>query len=184
MTSKNTSINIYKLPAIYHKINWTSYKEKTVVDFGCGRPETQQLISKYLSKWNINYVPYDPYWCSDIQNVVAMDMLYCNDCDVLVSANVLNILTDKEFYPIIEKINDWSTECDIFISVYEGDKSRIQKQTKLDCWQRNLPTKDYWWLLKESAAKKGFVDWWNLKYGVIYNSVKNNIFNKGGRKNV
>ena len=48
ITSKNTSINVKKLPAIYGRLNWDALRERwakitnfertpVVLDFGCGR---------------------------------------------------------------------------------------------------------------------------------------------------
>lgn len=65
ITSKNTSINTTKLPAIYNKIDFELLANFTLVDYGCGRPETQKLIREHLSYYNINFVPYDPYWCTE-----------------------------------------------------------------------------------------------------------------------
>ena len=31
----------------------------------------------------------------------------------------------------------------LFTTVYEGDKSRIGRETKKDCWQWNRPTESY-----------------------------------------
>ena len=36
-TSKNTSINTSKLPAIYKKIDWEQFRGQRVFDYGCGK---------------------------------------------------------------------------------------------------------------------------------------------------
>ena len=46
ITSKMTSINTTKMPAIYKKIPFHRLQTegKKLLDFGCGRPQTQNLI--------------------------------------------------------------------------------------------------------------------------------------------
>ena len=187
ITSKNTSVNTKNLPAIWKIIDWYHYKGKIVVDFGCGRPKTQELVRNYLSWWDITYVPYDPYWCTAEQNRYALNILQHGQASALVCTNVLNVIhSDKELYKIIENLVDWTFElkmemspdglqnrrtweyrCDTFISVYEGDKSEVGRLTKKDCWQRNLPKE--WYYEKLCHKIHPISDIWDMKYGIITN---------------
>lgn len=36
-SSKNTSINSKRLPAVYNKIKWSSFSGQTVLDIGAGK---------------------------------------------------------------------------------------------------------------------------------------------------
>ena len=55
-TSKNTSINTKKLPAIYNKIDWEKCRGKIVFDYGCGKQETINLIQELLEPYDIDYI--------------------------------------------------------------------------------------------------------------------------------
>lgn len=156
-TSKNTSINTKRLPAIYNKINWTYVKSKIeydicknmetsslchlrVVDIGCGR-ETSH-IENMLRKYGFDYYPYDPYWCSEEQNKRALKILMEDEEAVVICSNVLNVIAEPE---IVDKIHKMVSTMGAsrnqrklyFITIYEGDKSGNGKESKNGCWQRN-----------------------------------------------
>lgn len=129
-SSKNTSINSKRLPAIYNKIKWRSFSGQTVLDIGAGK--YTQHIKDFLSLWGIHYVPFDPYNCSAEDNLYAS----CVHPDVVICSNVFNVIKEKEvIYDLYKMIR--SFEVPYFITVYEGDKSWIGRETKKDCYQRN-----------------------------------------------
>jgi len=144
-TSKHTSVNSKKLPAIYSKL-WLNqlYKDITeekpilrygtplLYDYGCGK-ETSH-IKRYVERYGFQYVGYDPYYTG----AIIMDKIP----DVVVCSNVLNVI--KEF-DIMSQVHSTIRDMNIpyFISIYEGDKSGIGRETKKDCWQRNQPYVDY-----------------------------------------
>ena len=171
-TSKNTSINIKKLPAIYNKINWNKLIGKTVFDFGCGRPETVLIIQNFLEQYDIDYIPYDPYHQSKADQTVAFERRF--DADVYICSNVLCIIKeDKNVQRIIDTISRYIIQEQayqnkaFFFKIYEGDKTCQGRQTKKDCWQRNQPTKDY---IK-------FWDWTGM-YPLIYKGIITNTQGK------
>ena len=89
-SSKNTSVNSKKLPAIYNKIKWNSFSGQTVLDIGAGK--YTQHIKSFLSRWGIHYVPFDPYNCSAEDNLYAS----CVHPDVVICSNVFNVIKEKE----------------------------------------------------------------------------------------
>jgi hypothetical protein len=138
ISSKNTSVNTTKLPALYHKIAWDKLRGQTVFDYGAGRPETQKLIREYLEQYNIKYIAYDPWWGGD-----TPIFFITQDYDIIISSNVLNVLQTSEMMIVRDHLHaamdnkyEWLNK-KVFISVYEGDKSGRGKYTKPDCWQRN-----------------------------------------------
>ncbi len=141
ITSKNTSINIKKLPASTKKINWEIFKDTTVLDFGCGK--AGYLLQDYLSNYNIEVIGYDPYHQFPSYNKQA---LLRNDYSLIICNNVLNVLTDDILPLVRQQIIDKRRECkcDLVIQIYEGNKSGIGKQTGKDQYQRNEITKEYW----------------------------------------
>jgi hypothetical protein len=140
-TSKNTSVNTTKLPAVYSKINWDKLPKHilSVLDWGCGRD------TSYLQEWLEvyprirDYIRYDPNWCSKEENAWAQEVLgYAN---IFICSNVLNVIDDDK---AIEDICRKAAMHKIyFITVYEGDKTGVGKKSKDDCWQRNEKAKAY-----------------------------------------
>ena len=147
-TSKNTSINRSKLPAIYNHINYdllifTRYisaqkdydilRRPVILDYGAGKHTNH--IRKFLLKKYIDYLAYDPYNGSDEDwDKVKPDLIICS--------NVLNVIDDDE---AMKAVHDYvaSQNCPYLITVYEGNKSGIGAISKKDCYQRNSKTKDY-----------------------------------------
>ena len=134
-SSKNTSTNYVKLPAIYGKVNWNLLKGKLVFDYGCGNPTTQENIKTFLKGKEVNYKGYDKYWDSDeYKNIYYADLI--------VSPNVLCVIKEDD---IVQEIINACVNSNkpFIIQVYEGDKTGIGKQTGPNQYQRNLRTKDY-----------------------------------------
>lgn len=152
-SSKNTSVNTTKLPAIYNKIHWRRYMGHKVVDYGCGQKKTQNLIKKYLSQFDIEYLPYDPYNCTQEENEKAIFELQNGNVSCIICSNVLNVIYEDEIVDdIIERLNRFtcrynkyvlSFRCAVYVSVYEGNKTGIGKRSKKDCWQRNEKKESY-----------------------------------------
>lgn len=129
-SSKNTSVNSKKLPAVYNKIKWRSFSGQTVLDIGAGK--YTQHIKDFLSYWGIHYVPFDPYNCSAEDNLYAS----CVHPDVVICSNVFNVIKEKEvIYDLYSMIASFNVP--FFITIYEGDKSWVGRETKKDCYQRN-----------------------------------------------
>ena len=129
-SSKNTSVNSKKLPAIYNKIKWHSFSGQTVLDIGAGK--YTQHIKDFLSSLDIHYVPCDPYNCSAEDNLYAS----CVHPDVVICSNVFNVIKEKEvIYDLYFMIASFNVP--FFITIYEGDKSWVGRETKKDCYQRN-----------------------------------------------
>ena len=189
-SSKNTSINTTRLPAVYNKVDWSRYTHPIdnwcVIDFGCGRLETQRLISKKLKEYSITqFYPYDPYHKCMVSKkqyeYIAHDP---NRNKVIVCANVLNVINDDV---ILDNII--ATLCNIivardskgiyrmqpcYISIYEGDKSGVGRVTKKDCWQRNerigMYLKKFNDYIKEKYGHSS--DFFTIKYGMIVGCIQ------------
>ena len=125
-TSANTSVNKGKLPRIYSLVEITP--DISVIDYGCG---------KYFDSYNLgdNIVGYDPYNRND-------DSLLLNKYDVALCSNVLNVIAEREErIKLLRTLKELAKT--IFITVYEGDKSRNSRMTKRDCYQLNWQRSDY-----------------------------------------
>lgn len=142
-TSKNTSINKGKLPAIYGKLNWEiieatnqSYGvDNTVIDYGCGK-YTQHIID-FLNEKNFAFYGYDLYNQSWANNVATLDLLSSEQkIGVIICSNLLCVIKEDEIIQdIVNKIT--ATKQPYFFTVWEGNKTGVGKQTGSDQYQRN-----------------------------------------------
>lgn len=154
-TSKNTSVNTTKLPAVYNKVCWDKLPRGTIVfDWGCGKDI--KLTSKTLIKYGLMFVGYDPNWIAEEHNKIALECL--DITDVFVCSNVLNVIDDDD---VIRDICDIASKHEyFFITVYEGDQSGVGRQSKEDCYQRNEKIKAYvkfFYTDKDVYVKKGVI---------------------------
>lgn len=145
-SSKFTSVNTTKLPAIFGKIKWKELLEWTqqclketrprVLDFGCGR--NPELAKEFVESFGFQYFGYDPYWLLDKENEKALN---CSP-NIVICTNVLNVISSWTLQSYIHRqIRDMTPF--YFISVYPGDGSSEGKETKKNCWQWNRPLEDY-----------------------------------------
>ena len=162
-TSKNTSVNTTRVPAVYNKVCWDKLPAGAkVLDWGCGKDTA--LTSGMLDKHGLIHVGYDPNWKTRIENVAAMSLL--GIADAFVCSNVLNVIDDDN---TVRDICDKAAKHTyFFIYVYEGDRSGVGKRSKEDCYQRNEKTKSYLQYFSEQAIHDGIY----IKNGVLTNSIK------------
>ena len=162
-TSKNTSVNTTRVPAVYNKICWDKLPAGVkVLDWGCGKDTA--LTSNMLEQNGLVHVGYDPNWKSEVENVAAVSLL--GIANAFVCSNVLNVIDDDD---IVRDICDKAAKHEyFFITVYEGDKSGIGKRSKEDCYQRNEKIKSYCKYFSDQAIHNGLY----IKDGVLTNSLK------------
>jgi len=144
-TSSATSINRSKLPAVYRKAN---LRHGMVMDYGCGKYIDH--IRDHVFSLHKAYFPYDPYNLTDDENA-ATATLVCNAMYLhipvdVVCSNVLNVIdnddTVRQVARHLEEITS-ATGGTAYVTVYEGDRSGIGRQTGKDSFQRNAPLRDY-----------------------------------------
>lgn len=159
ITSKYTSINSTKLPAIYNKIDWTALmvqwlKEHNgqnpigiVLDYGCGRYTDH--IQDFVNSQGFYYLGYDPYWNDvDFMNEInQLSKINGGGVVAIICSNVLNVIpswmTVKRVDALLKSLAFSLAKKRIFTTVYEGDKSHVGRETKKDCWQWNRPAESY-----------------------------------------
>ena len=176
-TSANTSINTTKLPAIYNMLPLEKLRGLTIFDYGCGKKETVELIQKKLEPYDIDFIGYDIYNLSDADNCYAFERR--KEANIYICSNVLNVIKENEIVQqIINDLSKWAfrsgiEQCPIFIKIYEGNKTGIGQETKKDCWQKNLKTKEYLTLFD-------FPDMYAKTYkGIIVNIEGQSLLKKG-----
>lgn len=176
ITSKRTSIN-KRVPAIAKFLEKNVSKDilmNGIYDLGCGKyPE---YLSNWCSERSIPYIGEDKHQFTGVYNNEYSSAM--NKCPCVISSNVLNVLPD---YERILYMNDllsvgvrggypsW-----VFITVYEGDKSGVEKYGRFgDSYQANLTTFDMLtWLEKTFSDFK-----WERKGKLIYSNIMENEIN-------
>ena len=160
-TSKNTSVNITKAPAVYNKVRWDKLpKGVRVLDWGCGRDIT--LVNDILTQHGLMHIGYDPNWLCEEYNKIAESWLGL--AGAFVCSNVLNVIDDDNV--AMDICRRASQHKYFFITVYEGDKSGVGKRSKEDCYQRNEKLKSYMRFFPTETILKGIY----IKKGVLTNS--------------
>ena len=129
-SSKDTSINKTKLPAIYGILKrWKIFSDKpTVLDYGCG---------KYFDGYNLgnNFKGYDPFNYDRAENLN-------NHYDMAILSNVLNVIYEDDIrHDILETLKTLADT--VYITVYEGKKDGVGTVTKKDCYQLNRKVREY-----------------------------------------
>lgn len=175
-SSANTSINSKKLPAVYGKIKPSALGRLDLVfDYGAGRyvshiREYVHSVACCADNERPVYVEYDKYNQSEETNDTAIHALFLAECIghsvAIISSNVLNVIDDDNTVSAIAEWLDKKAKKgeDVYVTVYEGDKSGVGCQTSADSYQRNLKTRDY---------LKWFSDRFTVKKGVITNRPEN-----------
>lgn len=142
-TSANTSINSKKIPALFTMSKATFEPDTVNFDIGGGKYDT---ATDYLYSLGVRNFVWDKYnraekWNKNTLNALVM----CGGADTVTISNVLNVIKEQENrHEVLEMAFAFSKPtATIYITVYEGDKSGIGKQTKADCYQLNRPTADY-----------------------------------------
>lgn len=158
-TSKNTSVNSAKLPAVYRKVKLSA---PFVIDYGCGK--YTEHISEEMKKQGVFYLPYDPYNQTERVNRKTMEMLRkCCDYGIrtdVICSNVLNVIDDDRtvlfIAETIENIVE-KTGGIAYITVYEGNRSSVGRRTGSDQYQRNEPLRNYLRFFRNATIKSGMI---------------------------
>ena len=160
-TSASTSVNRSKLPAVYRKAT-LSRRTPFVVDYGCGKYTDH--IKTAMKEQNKILYPYDPYNQPTHINRHTMDFIDWAereriDIDIVCS-NVLNVIdSDSEVSRICHNLEEIATRTGgtAYITVYEGDRSGVGRQTGKDSYQRNAPLRDYLRFFHNATTKNGVI---------------------------
>jgi len=158
-TSARTSVNRSRLPAVYRKANLTA---PLVMDYGCGKYIDH--IRDHVHSLHKAYLPYDPFNQPKEENASTVTLV-CNAMYLhvpvdVVCSNVLNVIdSDGEVSRIchyLEEITS-ATGGTAFVTVYEGDRSCVGRQTGKDSFQRNAPLSDYLRFFHSARIHNGMI---------------------------
>lgn len=160
-TSSATSVNRSKLPAVYRKAT-LSRTTPFVVDYGCGK--FTDHIQSYLDGFGKNLYPYDPYNQPDAVNLHTLDFIrWAMDRQIevdVICSNVLNVIdSDGEVSRICYQLEQIATTTGgtAYVTVYEGDRSGVGRQTGRDQYQRNEPLREYLRFFHNATIRNGMI---------------------------
>lgn len=139
-TSKDTSINKSKLPAIFKLVN---FQPNTInLDYGGGKFDN---ASEYLAEQDVLNLIYDPFNRStEHNNNVISEIRNNGGADTATCSNVLNVIKEREVrLNILKNISKLVKPGGVvYITVYEGSGDGNEGATKSG-YQLNRKTKDY-----------------------------------------
>lgn len=157
-TSANTSINSTKLPKVYTKVPLTG----AVLDYGCGKYVDH--IRHHLYENDGWLLPYDPYNQSTETNFRTIKELKRirdeHEPLTIVCSNVLNVIDDDEtVQDVCDRIQRWINDTDgiAYITVYEGNRTGVGRQTGKDQYQRNEPLVFYRKFFRNAEIEKQMI---------------------------
>lgn len=136
--SAGTSLN--QIPALHKKLMNKNMLSGINFDNGAGKFDK---ATDFLADNDVQNVRYDPYNLPEDVNKQADN--YVGQCDTSTCANVLNVIKeDSAKIDVLKRSYDMlKPGGTLYISVYEGNRSGIGKESKPGCWQENKKLKDY-----------------------------------------
>lgn len=140
-TSKETSINSGKLPAIYKLVNFP--KGSLVIDYGGGKFDNGV---EYLDSIGVTGLVYDPYNRTTEHNRSVIKQIRENGgADIALCSNVLNVIKEEEArLNVLKNIRKLlKSSGTAYITVYEGKGTGEAKQSQDDAYQLHRKTADY-----------------------------------------
>lgn len=140
-TSKDTSINSTKLPAIYKLVTFP--EGSLVLDYGGGRFNN---ATDWLAEKGVEGLVYDPYNRTQEHNREVVRKVRQNGgADITLCSNVLNVIKEPEArLQVLKNIRMLTKPSGkVYITVYEGKGTGEGKQSKKDSYQLNRKTADY-----------------------------------------
>lgn len=164
ITSAATSINSKRVPRLFGLVkDWQPGTHN--LDYGGGRYDT---ATAYLADRGVTNHIYDPYNRSKKENRAALN---CYDYDTCTISNVLCVIKGhrdraQAVTDALLRVKDGGK---VYITVYEGDKSRVGRETKKDCWQNNQPLSTYYMEIDHLIGEYN----WRLKgWGLWFHAEK------------
>lgn len=140
-TSKDTSINVAKAPAVF-KLVKTWSPDTINLDYGGGRADTAQ---DYLNEFGVTNLVYDPYNRSAEHNQNVIRQVKDNGgADTATCSNVLNVIKEPAVrLNVLQNIRKLvKPSGTVYITVYEGSGRGDEGPTKAG-YQLNRKTADY-----------------------------------------
>lgn len=137
--------NANKLPSLLQHMKGKEYRN--ILNYGCGLYGDKH--KEMMEEHNIYLVNFDKY----IVGINCISDINMEEIDCIVCSNVLNVIPDEE--EIVSAIDFFvKSNKDIYISIYEGNKSNKLTLNSKGYWQRNETRKVFY---NKFLHKYGFV---------------------------
>lgn len=139
-SSKDTSINSSKLPAVFKLVHFNP--GTTNLDYGGGKFDN---VAEYLAQEDVTNLVYDPYNRSQEHNREVIATIRKNGgADTVTCSNVLNVIKEEEVrLNVLNNIKKLvKPNGTVYITVYEGSGANQGAATKAG-YQLNRKTADY-----------------------------------------
>lgn len=138
--SSDTSINSGKLPTVYNKLEFIN--GCTVLNYGGGKFDNTIKFGLENGFTDLIFDPFNrtPQWNSEIVKTVNK-----TGVDLAILSNVLNVIKESSVRGFVLEVlaNTLDKNKPLFITVYEGNRTGIGKQTSKSAWQENRKLKEY-----------------------------------------
>lgn len=162
-TSKNTSINKVKNPRIVVLVERQSGWIPRGINLDIGGGKFDNMSDYLLCNHGVVNLIYDPFNRSREHNNVVMSKVMESGADSVTISNVLCVIKEDSnkrrlVMMAFESLRPGGV---LYVTNYEGDKSRIGRKTREDQWQENKPSEDYMSLIRECFSQV------MMKYGMI-----------------
>ncbi len=145
-SSRDTSINSNRVPAVYGMVDKMSrWREGTVnIDIGGGKYDT--LTQALANKGVTSYI-YEPYGRTSNENAYILAQLQSKELqgDTATCSNVLNVIKEADVRDNVVHQVAKSIKPDgvAYFTIYEGNGKGRGAVSKNDCWQNNRKTETY-----------------------------------------
>lgn len=148
ITSRNTSINRTKAPALFGMLTRGAVAGKTVVDYGCGKWPGMAMATLY-NLGAARVISFDPYNYTSTEQALE-DVR--GEAGVVCLSNVLNVIQNADVRRDVlrECIGLLTPGGSLYVTVYEGDRTGRGRMTGADMWQENRRTADYVWEIHDA----------------------------------
>lgn len=151
--------NSNKLPSLLQHMKNREYKN--ILNYGCGLYGDKH--KEMMEEYDIHLVNFDKY----IVGINYISEINMKEIDCIVCSNVLNVIPNEE--EIVDVINFFvKSGKDVYVSIYEGNRSNELILNSKGYWQRN-------------ETRKVFYNKFLARYGFIREG--NFFILKGGKKN-
>lgn len=141
LTSKDTSINSGKVPAVFKRVKW---QPNTInLDYGGGRYDT---ATEYLEQFGVENLIWDKYNRDASWNRrVVKEIRENGGADTATLSNVLNVIAERtaRIQALRNIYNLLKPNGVLYITVYVRNNSGIGEQTGKDSYQGNRKLVDY-----------------------------------------
>ena len=139
--SAATSINTVN--GIYKKIVGKYPLASSILDVGCGKYDSNK---EFANDNGFAWFGIDPYNRTSEYNDASLEALYdlCECPDIIMLNNVINVIAeDGVIFNVLNQVYNYAgKDTDVYITIYEGDKSGVGKVTTKG-YQRNQKLNKY-----------------------------------------